>query len=427
MSILVFVCECIILNILKEQGIDPISNILASFFIILFSIALIFDLCRSSVLESFSNSILLGYLLRVGLLYFDRFGQWIYYLPNSGADSETFYYNALWQATGQPYRRSASFITLFKYVFSIIGTNRLMGQFIILLFSIVSLVFLAMALSFVDVEESNKIRVMRIVALLPNYAILSSIFLRESIVCMFITISLFFFIRYLYGFSLINVILATLAVFLGMIYHSGVAGIIIGYLVVLVIFDRERNTFRLSSSNMFVAMILGVFFAYLYIKYGDVLFSKFANVDSLSDIANTSEYGGTSYARYVGNSGSIYSMALFTIPRFMFFLFSPFPWQWRGIKDIIAFMFSSMYYLSAIIALFKYLKKGDAQNKNVVIVLSIIAFCVIFIFAWGTANTGTAARHREKIVSLIALILANCLSVKEGNNKSFRYIYKRDI
>ena len=324
MSFLVFVGECIILNLLKLQGVDPISNTLASFFIILFSIALFFDLCKSSTLEAYANSIILGYLLRVGLLYFDRYGQRVYSLPNSGADSETFYYNALWQATGQPYKRSGSFITLFKHIFTLIGTNRLFGQFIILLFSIVALIFLAMTLSFMDLKESNKRLVMSIVAFLPNYAILSSVFLRESIVSMFITISLFFFMRYIYGFSFINIIMALLAVFAGMVYHSGAAGMISGYIIVLFIFDREGKTLKVKPGNIMFAIVLGVLSAYLYIKYSDILFSKFANVDSLSDIANTSEYGGTSYARYVGNSESLFSMLLFTIPRFVFFFIQPF-------------------------------------------------------------------------------------------------------
>ena len=96
-------------------------------------------------------------------------------------------------------------------------------------------------------------------------------------------------------------------------------------------------------------------------------------------------------------------------------------------KDVIAFVFSGMYYLSAVITLFGYLKEENVKNKSIAIILTIIAFCVVFIFAWGTANTGTAARHRDKIVTLIALILANCLSTKEENNKPVSCIYLKGM
>ena len=91
--------------------------------------------------------------------------------------------------------------------------------------------------------------------------------------------------------------------------------------------------------------------------YADVLFEKFGRVDSIGDVANTLDYGGSSYAQYVGDSSSIQNMLIYTIPRIGYFLFSPFPWQWRGISDIIAFVFSSMFYMYAVYAAIKNMER----------------------------------------------------------------------
>ena len=46
------------------------------------------------------------------------------------------------------------------------------------------------------------------------------------------------------------------------------------------------------------------------------------------------------------------------------------------------------------------------KNKDMAIAIIIISICIVFVFAWGVSNTGTAARHREKLVILFATLYA---------------------
>ena len=131
-----------------------------------------------------------------------------------------------------------------------------------------------------------------------------------------------------------------------------------------------------------------------------------ASVDDITEIANTLDYGGSSYARYVGNSSSVRNMVIFTIPRIVYFLFSPFPWQWRSLSDIIAFCFSSMFYFAAVRSTVGNLKYMSKKNENKTIAIIIISICIVLVFAWGVSNTGTAARHRDKLVMLFATLYA---------------------
>lgn len=403
-SVIVLVIEFTISAILKEVGIDPISDTLALIFIIVFSIAFSYDLDYSEVFNKHRQSLLIGYYLRVFLLIFDRYGQSIYHLPNSGSDSEMFYTQAVLQAMGITSERSGGFIGLFRTIFLLIGTNRLIGQFIVLLFSMVALCVLALTFEELDICDEQKQRAVAFVAFLPNYAILSSIFLRESVVSMFVCISFYFFMRFYNGYSFINVILSFICIMCGMLFHSGPAGFIIGYITVLLLGNRDSWSWGKRGLSILIAIAFGAGSAYLYTRYGELFFTKFLRVDSIVDVANVQAAGGSTYAKYVGNSDSVMSMIVYTIPRYVYFLFSPFPWQWRGVADVIAFLFSGFYYMSVVVQSICYLISGKGKNKTLVVNVLIILACATFVFAWGVSNTGTAARHRDKLITAYAIL-----------------------
>lgn len=148
-------------------------------------------------------------------------------------------------------------------------------------------------------------------------------------------------------------------------------------------------------------------FAYLFINYADVFFGKMMNVSSIADVGSTYAGGGSSYAAYVGDSTSISNMVIFTIPRIVYFLFSPFPWQWRGPGDIIAFLFSGLFYLFSYKSAISYLRNNkDGKNQYLVVGLIIISLASIFVFGWGCTNTGTACRHRDKLIVIFSVLWA---------------------
>lgn len=407
-SLLVLLIECAICIFLKEIGINPVDNALIIVYMIIFSIAYSEDLKTNDCLSKFQMPLLGGYYLRIALLLFDRYGRRVYQLPNSGADSEYFYSGAVAEATMASYRNSGGFIGLFRIVFSIVGTNRMFGQFIVLLFSVIAISVVTIAIDEIDILEVNKVRAITILAFLPNFAILSSIFLRESIVTMFVSISFLYFMRHYRGESVINLLIAYVSILLGMIFHSGVAGVLIGYTVVVLLHDRMHNKNGVRVYNIALALLFGVTAVYLYIQYGDVFYSKMIGIGELSDIGNILDRGGSSYARYVGNSNSISNMIKYTIPRIVFFLYSPFPWQWRGVADIIAFLFSGLYYLYVSVISIRYVLNKNSMHRVDAFNLIIIVLCVTFIYAWGVSNTGTAVRHRDKIVTLFAVLHAMC-------------------
>ena len=66
-----------------------------------------------------------------------------------------------------------------------------------------------------------------------------------------------------------------------------------------------------------------------------------------------------------------------------------------------------MFYLWAVIDAVVYIRNNN-KNRTMAIAILIVLSCVVFVFAWGVSNTGTATRHREKMVIIFGLLWAIC-------------------
>ena len=211
-SIVTLICEFLLKAVFKEINYTGVTEVIDLLFILFFSVAFFFDISISKKIGALSFPLFGGYLLRISLLLFDRYGQTIYQLPNSGADSEMYYHNACNYSWHGSYLNEG-FIRFMGRVFTIIGTSRLYGQFLVVLFSVVSLILFALLLIKLDIPSTTRYNIYMVVCLLPNFAILSSVFLRESIVAMFITISFYIFYKWLIGGNVFYFVLAFASAF----------------------------------------------------------------------------------------------------------------------------------------------------------------------------------------------------------------------
>lgn len=423
--IFVSILEFLFMTLLHSAGI-LVDNVSVSAALVLFTAIDCIAINQDYKLNNCKNQIICGLLLRVLLLYFDQYGKTIFQLPNSGADSEGFYRTCLRIiASGTP-RGISDFPGLMSKLMFYVGTNRLNAQFIVVIFSLLSLVFIGYTLETLDVGADIERRIMWIVCLLPNFAILGSIFLRESLVTMLVSASVYSFARWIRHGGIMRVVLSMILILFGIQYHSGIIGIAVGYFVALVLYNHRDKSIRISFWGMMLTGIFIVAFTYFYNNFGEQFFYKMANIESVNDIANTSTEGGSSYATYVGNSNSIVSIIIYTPLRLIYFLFSPFPWQWRGIADIVAFAFSSMFYLYTIGKAIKTYRHSEGDQRIQLLLWIIIALSVTFVFAWGVSNTGTATRHRDKLVPVFTIILSiSMMGTKDNqNNTTSKYIIR---
>lgn len=418
-SILVLFSEVLILHVTKNI---PMPMAIIALMILVFSIAFIADISTGKTTSEFQLQIFGGYVLRVALLFFDLNCRSIYKLPNSGADSEWFYRQGVLYSVGKN-TVIGPFYTLLGTTFKIIGNNRLYVQFLLMLLSMIAIIFAAKTITLLNVDSYNRKLAMYVLCLIPNYAILSSLFLRESIVSMFVAISIYFFVKWYKNHSVISLLIAFFCVLLGSMFHSGIMGMALGYIVLLVLGRQDGKNNMHGIKRVLLAAIISLFFIYLMNNYAEVFFGKMlrlTNAPAIENVATLSEGGGSSYAPYVGNSNSIKNIILYTPLRMFFFLGSPFIWQIRGISDIIALLFNSLFYIYVLIKSVKFLTVKSC-NRNIVFGLTVVVVITAFVFSWGVTNTGTAIRHRDKMATVYALLLAICSD--SSINEESRYLY----
>lgn len=404
-SIIIITIEYLLMSIF-HGAMSSIPTFLVAINIGVFSIGYFVDLAFLKKFKNIAIPLIIGYLLRVFLLFFDLYGKSIFPLPGSGGDSENYYAAALTFASGSKPSYGGLFSEITGILISWVGSNRLFVQFTVMLFSIVALHIIGSTVQRVQTDMVKQRKTMWCICILPYFAVLSSIFLRESCIIMLLAASLYFFVKW-YQLKKEKYFLVSILFVMGAsMFHSGTIGIAIGYFAGRFLYNVKKDQFKFTVKNT-AFVVCGIFiFIYLYDNYSDILFAKMSNMESIEDIASDGGRGESSYASYVGNSSSIFNMIIYTIPRMLYFSFSPFPWQWKDIFDIIAFCFSSVFYIWIWIRTIRYLKMEKKGNRNLIILLSVSIIITVFIFGWGVNNTGTALRHRDKLIPFYALLLA---------------------
>lgn len=423
LPIIILLFEFVILAFFKSTGTTDVGNFFASVLILVHAFILLASFNQNRKLKRYSKFLIIGFLLRLLLLFVDVLAYPHFILPNGHADEDIFYYNAVNYAD-YGFANRGMFPVLMGRLFRIIGYNRLFGQYVCVLFSVMALILLVSSMELLDETLHAKLSVFRIVCVLPNFAILSSLFVRESIITMFLTASFYYFVKWTKEKRENYFLFAIALVFPAAALHSGTIAAIVGYLIARMFYDNKKETISISFTNILFTLIITFIAVYVVNNSNGQFTGKFGTVDSLEDIANTNTAGASTYAQYVGNSDNPINFILFTPLRLFFFLFSPVPWMWRGIADIIAFLFSSMYYATVLWSVLRYLRVGEHKNKPLVVTLFVVALAVIFVFAWGTSNAGTATRHRDKMVTLFALLW--CLSKDNDiNSRRTKKYYRK--
>lgn len=413
------IVELGILATLRFGGMKTIPSILSICLIFGFSIVYIISLGQKKNAKAYQNALLFGYLFRIALLFFDIYGKSIFTLPNSGFDSAGYFYSAVQFANGFS-EESGGFTMTMGFLFRYCGISVLFGQFIVLLFSVVSMEFAAKSMVMLKLDDKQISKAMWILCMLPNFAILSSIFLRESIVTMFVTLSMYEYISWIKKKREIHFFIAIAFTFCASYYHSGSIAAGVGYLLSRLLYDNKNEKLHFSFGNIISTGVLLFLSVYLLNHSGSNFLGKFQNLDSLEDIANESQHGGSNYGQYVGNSNNLVNMVIYTIPRMFFFLFSPMPWMLRGISDIIAFCFSSCFYLYVLGKTFVFLFGNRKENRGIVLTVFIVVMATAFVFGWGTVNAGTACRHRDKMTAVWAILLGLTASRKSDLQNNHR-------
>lgn len=349
--------------------------------------------------------LLCGYIFRIILMYFDIYFNDLFVLPHTG-DAESFfnagyvYYNNgnifLSNIYGGLYSKFLGFIMMLT------GDNRLILQHINIIFDMSSILILMKCLDILEINYRYKNIFILIFILMPMHMIVTSVLMRESIIIFFISLSLLNITRY-YKFNKIKFLIKSIIYILaGSLFHSAVIFLLLGYFYMAFYYNN-----KLTVKNMLYTFIIIIILTAVIYLYRDILLRK---------ILKNGEINIT-YGNY-GGAGSLYlprlrvnsikDSLLYAPIRGLYFLISPTPLYWRGVLDILSFLFDSLLYLIFIKESIKLIKYRSRIVKNKGIIFSLLISIIVFtlVFGLGVNNSGTAIRHRTKILIMILVYLA---------------------
>lgn len=365
------------------------------------------------VLISYQNKnrfiILWGYIARNILMFWDLYAREIFILPNSGADTELYYSASVRISNDLSNLGNTSggiFSDLMGILFRIIGDQRIIGQYINVLFGLSIIFIIYRILQVFECDSDIVTCILFITSFFPTSLIMSSIFLREIIPTFLVATSLLHFSKWVKKSKNLDAILSLILIGLASMFHSGVIGITLGYFFGFLFYSRSRNKLQFSFKTVisFFLLISVIIFGITFFK--DALFGKFQNIDDIADIYNTANFrrGGSAYLTSITITNP-FELIIYGPLKAFYFLTSPLPFDWRGGADIFTFLSDSILYLFTLIYFLKNRKGlGSRKTESIIIMCMLIGSSVIF--GIGVGNAGTAVRHRQKLVPIFYVLIA---------------------
>lgn len=363
------------------------------------------------------KAMLLSLLLKVLLILWDYYGVNIFVLPNSHADSESYHWMGINFARYG--RRVENYGYLVGMIYKFFGVQRMTAQYLNVIFSFIGISYLARTLEVLDVEETVKNKTLKFAAFLPNYLIIASVLIRECIISMILSISIYHFAKWWKRNNTTDLIFS-MAFSLGACYfHPGAVAVTIGTAIVLILTKPNPDggrKFNIGIKSVVLSMLFFAVFMFMFDEFSDSIFHKFGGmtIESIDNYIEDHDFysgeGDDSSKYYAGVEGysGITGILINSPIRMIYFLWVPMPWDFRGIGDIIGFLGSSLFYggtaFAGIYQVFK--RRGKPGDKTRLIAFLIIALCGAFVFAWGTESAGSALRHREKFYYVYLTLFA---------------------
>ena len=333
-----------------------------------------------------------GLMLRMAALYYDRTVAW---LPFNTTDAQRFHELSVETANALPDVLLEHFTGFYSQVLGVIyyifGPYQFWGHFLNISFVMLAATKLLDIADLMKLTLTNKKIMSFIWMFAPIPFLMSYALLREGSMYYFVVLSIYYFLKWTKDYRLFNIVMAVLSVYIGSKYHEGLIAVAVPYLYAFIFYDRQKNKIKMNGLNiacLTTAFIL--FLAFIGSEAGQEYIEK----------TNAETGGGSAYLTNLKVETPI--EFLFAGPiKAVFLVYSPMPWLVRNPMDIITLLLDSSLWIYTTYLFVKNYKTIDSRYK-------LLMLCIIlggFVYGMGTLNTGTAIRHRNKLMAFTLVLL----------------------
>ena len=333
-----------------------------------------------------------GLMLRMAALYYDRTVAW---LPFNTTDAQRFHELSVETANALPDVLLEHFTGFYSQVLGVIyyifGPYQFWGHFLNISFVMLAATKLLDIADLMKLTLTNKKIMSFIWMFAPIPFLMSYALLREGSMYYFVVLSIYYFLKWTKDYRLFNIVMAVLSVYIGSKYHEGLIAVAVPYLYAFIFYDRQKNKIKMNGLNiacLTTAFIL--FLAFIGSEAGQEYIEK----------TNAETGGGSAYLTNLKVETPI--EFLFAGPiKAVFLVYSPMPWLVRNPMDIITLLLDSSLWIYTTYLFVKNYKIIDSRYK-------LLMLCIIlggFVYGMGTLNTGTAIRHRNKLMAFTLVLM----------------------
>ena len=359
--------------------------------------------------EKLVRYMLLGYALRCILMAIDL--NHFFLVPHSGGDSEFLHNIAARNQYLKEYRVFTHYTIILSFIYSISDTSRALAQYFNVILGMGVLAYMVECMKVLRIDRRTMHNVLLIAVLMPHLIIFSGILLREAWIQLFLTMSLYYFLRWFKRQGGQKLILASLACVVAATWmHNGCIAVFVGYAMAFLFYNPDEKTNSFSYRSIISALLLFGFLAF-YAANSDMLSSKFAKYEGM-DIdeafvarTNVRLVSGSMYLEWLPKTDNLLVAMLFAPLRMFYYLYSPIPFDWRGFSDITAFFMDSVIYIYLSWKLFT-IKISTPWARHLKNYLIVAYLAITFMYSYGTNASGTAIRHRAKSVTVLFVAYA---------------------
>jgi hypothetical protein len=345
----------------------------------------------------------LAYLLRLAVLYADSYH--LFANPFSGLDTEDFHAATLLFLTGDgPIKTNYTYVLAVMYrVFG--DSGRFMAQYFNVLLSFGAVVLLCWTMGVAGVSRRIRLLGVAVLSFMPATVCLSGVLLREAWIQFFVMLSVAAFVYWYVKAKLWAVPVCLSAAVAAILMHEGCIGVMAVFVVGFLVCRTWKTVGR--RTYLSTAVLVAVFLLPLLL-FPELFLIKFthaaANGNSLDVVPVVA---GSTYLLWMQKLGVGVRLLLSPL-RMFYLLFSPLPFDWRGLSDAVVFCIDSVVYIVLIVMMFLRPLLGKAARLKRFLGYAVLAMTLLFSI--GTTNAGTAVRHRAKFVPV--LVLAATLSLE---------------
>jgi len=385
----------------------PNGEVYVGFMVVLNSGLFLLYLARRADTSQLFLVFVLAFLFRLVLMVIDL--EVARLLPHSGDDTEAFHTEALNIYMDPTYFSEAlrgvysKFLGIFYLLF---GPERMLAQFLNVILGVISVVIFSKTLILLGTSEKVTFQSTVIFAFFVQGLLLSPILLRDQLVVLGMTYTVYYMVRWVDVRSFSSLICAYLSYLVSTVFHSGLA-VGIGVLILFFSFySHERAKMHFDPYKVQRMIVQFLVIGFVVFSFQDVLLAKFTHVTENELLFSGMSYdrGGSAYLNGLTVAGPL-DMILYSPLRTVYFLFSPFPWQWTSVINIGIFAVDALPYLAlSALILFQFRSLREHPYASVLLWILVLFIVNAAIFGLGTGNVGTAIRHRYKIFPLLLVV-----------------------